>query len=174
MEQKIRYILPLVVKPNQYLGNELNVISKKHSEVDLRVVLAYPDSYTIGMSHIGLKILYHILNRREDILAERAYAPWPDMESQLRKRGIPLFSIESHTPLGEFDVLGFTLQYELNFTNLLNMIDLAQIPLHNEERDRTHPLIIAGGTCASNPEPLAEFVDAFVIGDGEEIVEELG
>ncbi|MCK4272855.1 TIGR03960 family B12-binding radical SAM protein [bacterium] len=173
MEQKIRYVLPLVVKPNQYLGNELNGISKKHSEVDLRVVLAYPDSYTIGMSHIGLKILYHILNRRENILAERAYAPWLDMESQMRKRGIPLFSIESHTPLGEFDVLGFTLQYELNFTNLLNMIDLAQIPLRSEERDQTHPLIIAGGTCASNPEPLAEFVDAFVIGDGEEIVEEL-
>ncbi|KPL19951.1 MAG: hypothetical protein AMJ92_00355 [candidate division Zixibacteria bacterium SM23_81] len=171
--QKIHSILPLVTKPNQYLGNELNICSKKHSEVDLRVVLAYPDSYTIGMSHLGLRILYHILNRRDDVLVERAFAPWVDMESQMRKRGIPLFSLESHTPLGEFDLLGFTLQYELNFTNLLNMLDLAQIPLRTGERDGRHPVVVAGGSCASNPEPLAEFVDAFVIGDGEVVVEEL-
>lgn len=171
--QKIDSILPLVTKPNQYLGNELNICSKKYSDVDLRVVLAYPDSYTIGMSHLGLRILYHILNRRDDVLAERAFAPWVDMESQMRKRGIPLFSLESHTPLGEFDLLGFTLQYELNFTNLLNMLDLAQIPLRTGERDQRHPVVVAGGSCASNPEPLAEFVDAFVIGDGEVVVEEL-
>jgi radical SAM family uncharacterized protein/radical SAM-linked protein len=170
---KILDVLPLVTKPNQYLGNELNVCSKNHSEVDLRIVLAYPDTYYIGMSHLGLKILYHILNRRDDIVAERAYAPWVDMESQLRKRGIPLFSLESHTPLKEFDALGFTLQHELNFTNLINMLDLAQIPLRADDRDDTVPLILAGGSGASNPEPLAEFVDAFIIGDGEEVVEEL-
>jgi radical SAM family uncharacterized protein/radical SAM-linked protein len=170
---KIDDVLPLVTKPNQYLGNELNVCSKKHSEVDLRIVLAYPDTYYIGMTHLGLKILYHILNRRQDVLAERAYAPWVDMETQMRKRGIPLFSLESQTPLREFDILGFTLQHELNFTNVINMLDLAGIPLRAQERDQSWPLILAGGSCASNPEPLAEFVDAFVIGDGEEVIEEI-
>ncbi|MFC1683383.1 TIGR03960 family B12-binding radical SAM protein [Candidatus Zixiibacteriota bacterium] len=173
MRRKIRQALPLVTKPNQYLGNELNACVKDPNTVDLTFVLAYPDTYLIGMSHLGLKILYHILNRRGDALAERVYAPWVDMESQMRKRGIPLFSLEGQRSVREFDVLGFTLQYELNFTNLLNMLDLAGIPLYAEDRDESYPLILAGGTCASNPEPLAEFIDAFLVGDGEEAVEEI-
>ncbi len=170
---QIQDVLPLVTKPNQYLGNELNVCTKEPDQVDLQVVLAFPDTYYIGMSHLGFRILYHILNGRPDVYAERAYAPWVDMEGRMRKRGIPLFSLESHTPLKEFDLLGFTLPYELNFTNVLNMLDLAHIPLRAQDRDERWPLVVAGGSCASNPEPLAEFIDAFVIGDGEEVVLEL-
>jgi radical SAM family uncharacterized protein/radical SAM-linked protein len=172
-EADIEPLLPLVSKPHQYVGNELNVCLKDHAEVSAHFALAYPDTYSIGMSHQGLKILYHLLNRRSDVVAERVYAPWVDMESLMRKRGIPLFSLESHLPVAAFDVLGFTLQHELNFTNVLNMLDLAGIPLHSKERDEGHPLVLAGGCCASNPEPLAEFIDAFVIGDGEEVVEEI-
>jgi len=172
-ETDIEPLLPLVSKPHQYVGNELNVCRKDHSEVSVRFALAYPDTYSIGMSHQGLKILYHLLNRRSDAVAERVYAPWVDMESLMRERGIPLFSLESHLPVAEFDVLGFTLQHELNFTNVLNMLDLAGIPLHTEDRSESDPLVLAGGSCASNPEPLADFIDAFVIGDGEELVEEI-
>jgi radical SAM family uncharacterized protein/radical SAM-linked protein len=155
------------------VGNELNVCLEDDTQVLVRFALAYPDAYYIGMSHQGLKILYHILNRRSDVQAERVYAPWVDMEDLMRKRGIPLFSLESHRPVAEFDVLGFTLQHELNFTNVLNMLDLAGIPLSTEDRQKEDPLVLAGGSCASNPEPLADFIDAFVIGDGEEVVEEV-
>lgn len=160
-------------KPSRYTGGELNQIRKDPREVKVKVALAFPDLYEVGMSHIGLKILYHILNRRDDALAERVYAPWSDMEEKLRERGIPLFSLESHTPLKKFDIIGFSLQYELNYTNILNMLDLAGIPLFSAQRGEDDPLILAGGPCGFNPEPLTDFIDAFVIGDGEEVMGEI-
>jgi len=172
-EADIEPILPLVSKPQQYVGGELNACLKDHGAVSLRFALAYPDTYSIGLSHQGLRILYHLLNRRSDTVAERVYAPWVDMERLMRERGIPLFSLESYLPVRQFDVLGFTLQHELNFTNVLNMLDLAGIPLHARDRGEDDPLVLAGGSCASNPEPLADFIDAFVIGDGEQLVEEI-
>ena len=160
-------ILPLVERPSRYLGSEINTVRKDHSSVALRVALAFPDLYEIGMSHFGLQILYSILNRDPEIAAERVFAPDTDMEAYLRAAKIPLMSLETHTPLNRFDIVGFSLLYELNFTNIINMLDLAKIPLRVKDRDQSFPLIIAGGSCASNPEPLAEFVDAFVLGDGE-------
>ncbi len=170
---KIEELLPLVQKPSRYTGGELNQIRKDPKKVKVKVALAFPDLYEVGMSHIGLKILYHILNQRKDALAERVYTPWSDMEGKLREWGIPLFSLESHTPLKEFDIVGFSLQYELNYTNILNMLDLADIPLFSTRRGDDAPLIIAGGPCSFNPEPLADFIDGFVIGDGEEVIGEI-
>jgi len=166
-------ILPRVSKPSRYLGWEYNSIHKDPSQARLKVALAFPDSYEIGMSHLGLKILYHILNSHPQILAERAFSPWVDAEILMRQRGLPLLSHESGFPLSSFDILGFTLQYELSYTNLLNILDLAGIPWKREQRDETSPLIIAGGPCAFNPEPLADFVDLFVIGEAEEAILEI-
>lgn len=162
-----------VQTPGQYIGGEWNAVSKDHSQVRLRFALAYPDTYAIGMSHLGLQVLYSILNGLEDVAAERVYAPWVDMEAQMRERGIPLFSIESRTPVAEFDVLGFSLQHPMCYTNLLNMLDLAGLPLRSAERDERHPLVLAGGSGALAPEPVAEFIDVFVLGDGEDKVVEL-
>ncbi|MEK6777216.1 MAG: TIGR03960 family B12-binding radical SAM protein [bacterium] len=162
-----------VSKPSRYIGSEINAIKKDHGLVDVRVALAFPDTYEIGMSHTGLKILYEILNNREDTAAERVFAPWKDMEEILRSQGMPLCSLESGLPLRDFDILGFTLQYEMSYTNILNMLDLAGIPLLSAERDDSFPLIIGGGPCAFNPEPLAGFFDLFVIGDGEEVITEM-
>lgn len=167
---------PLLLKvrqPSVYLGNEINAIAKSHSEVDLKFAFAFPDTYEIGMSHLGLQILYGILNEKPNIAAERAFAPWLDMEKTLREHHIPLFSLETHTPLKEFDIIGFSLQHELCYTNVLNMLDLAGIPLKREERNISDPIIIAGGPAVFNPEPLSDFVDIFVIGDGEEKIVEL-
>ncbi|MBI5695463.1 MAG: TIGR03960 family B12-binding radical SAM protein [Nitrospirae bacterium] len=161
-------ILPLVAKPSRYIGAEINSIKKDPAGVSLRAALCFPDVYEVGISHLGLKVLYEALNRRPDIYAERAYSPWMDLEEKLRENGIPLSTVETLTPLGQMDVVGFTLQYELSYTNILNMLDLAGIPVRSAERDDSHPLIIAGGPCAFNPEPLAEYIDAFVIGDAEE------
>ncbi len=166
-------ILPLVQKPGRYVGGEHNSVRKSWDQVDKRFLFAFPDVYDVGMSHLGLKILYRKVNARRDALCERVFAPWPDMELQMRSRGVPLHSLESFTPAAEFDIIGFTLQYELNYTNVLNMLDLAGIPLLSTDRDRAHPLVIAGGPVAYNPEPLAEFIDAFVIGDGEEVIDEI-
>lgn len=166
-------ILPLVNKPGRYTGNEINVIRKDWSKNPVKFALIFPDLYEIGMSHIGFEILYHILNKESFVVAERAYAPATDMEEKLRSRGLPLFSLESKQPLKNFDILGFTLQYELQFTNVLNILDLADIPILSLDRGNEVPLVIAGGPCAFNPEPLANFIDAFVIGDGEEVVKEI-
>ena len=166
-------ILPNVAKPARYTGGEWNSITKDWDSVDVRMVLAYPDLYEIGMSNLGLAILYDLLNDRPDIIAERAYAPWLDMEAEMRKAGIPLFSLESKRPLKDFDIIGFSLGYELTYTNVLNMLDLAGIPTHAARRDESHPLIIAGGSCALNAEPVAEFIDLFVLGEGEEVILEL-
>jgi len=166
-------IFPYVSKPSRYLGSEYNSIHKDPSQARLKVALAFPDSYEIGMSHLGLKILHHILNSHPQILAERAFSPWVDAEILMRQRGLPLLSHESGLPLSSFDILGFTLQYELSYTNLLNILDLAGIPWKREQRGKTYPLIIAGGPCAYNPEPLADFVDLFVIGEAEEAILEI-
>ncbi len=162
-----------VSRPSRYIGNEINAVRKDHGLVDVKVVLAFPDTYEIGMSHLGLKILYEILNTREDTAAERAFAPWKDMEELLRAEGKPLCSMESNLPLRGFDIIGFTLQYEMSYTNILNMLDLSGIPLLASERGGSFPLIIGGGPCAFNPEPLADFFDLFVIGDGEEVINEI-
>jgi len=166
-------ILPRVSKASRYIGGEVNSIVKPESEVDFRLALVFPDTYEIGMSHLGLSILYEILNRQRGIQAERVFAPWTDMEEQMRLKNIPMFSHETTTPLGEFGVVGFTLQYELSYTNILNILDLSKIPLLSSERTEEHPLIIAGGPCAFNPEPLVDFIDAFLIGDGEDAVLEM-
>ena len=163
-------IIPLVNKPGRYIGNEINVIKKVWSKVDIKFALIFPDLYEIGMSHIGFEILYHVLNKLPFVAAERVYAPAEDMEQKLRENELPIFSLESKRALMDFDILGFTLQYELHYTNVLNILELAKIPVFSKDRAENVPVVIAGGPCAFNPEPLAEFIDAFVIGDGEEIV----
>src|SRR4030043_1630674 len=169
----LKELLPLVSKPVRYLGREFGSIKKDSADAQLRFCLAFPDAYEVGMSHLGIQILYHILNARPGVACERAFAPWVDMEKVLREKRIPLSSLESSTPLHQFDILGFSLQYELCFTNVLNMLDLSNIPLFSRDRDERFPLIIAGGPTAFNPEPVADFFDAIVIGDGEEAVLEI-
>jgi radical SAM family uncharacterized protein/radical SAM-linked protein len=166
--RKLERILPLVAKPGRYIGGELNSVIKEGPAVDVRVALVFPDLYELGMSYLGYQILYHILNREEWIAAERVYAPWVDMERWMRLEGIPLYSLETKRPLAEFEVVGFTLQYELHYTNILNLLDLAGIPLRSSERRGLFPLVVAGGPNAFNPEPLAPFIDVFLIGDAEE------
>ncbi|MBI4744923.1 MAG: TIGR03960 family B12-binding radical SAM protein, partial [Actinobacteria bacterium] len=170
---EINKILSLVQKPARYINSEWNSVHKDHQKVDVKVALAYPDVYEIGASNLGLQIIYEILNQREDVAAERVYAPWNDLEEILRNRNIPLFTLESKSPVASFDIFGFTLQYEMTFTNILNMLSLAGIPLYSSERDNSYPLIIGGGPCAFNPEPLALFFDFFVLGDGEEAINEI-
>jgi radical SAM family uncharacterized protein/radical SAM-linked protein len=161
-------LLAAVEKPSRYLGTEVHRVLKDPGTVQLRIALAFPDLYEIGTSHFGLQILYHLLNAMPAVAAERVFAPADDMEAQLRRLGRPLFSLESHTALGQFDIVGFSLLYELNYTNVLAMLDLAGIPLRAAERGPGHPLVIAGGPCTCNPEPMADFFDAMVVGDGEE------
>ncbi|MBP2649629.1 MAG: hypothetical protein H6Q74_454 [Firmicutes bacterium] len=162
-----------VTKPSRYTGNEWNMIKKDPATVSVSVALAFPDVYEVGMSNLGLKILYNILNRINDVVAERVYAPWVDMEAVMRQNDVPLYTLENMRPLTEFDVVGFTLQHEMSYTNIINMLDLAKIPLLASARDEHHALVIAGGPCAFNAEPLADFVDFFVLGDGEETIGEI-
>lgn len=162
-----------IAKPSRYLGEEIHSVVKDPRKVKLTFALAFPDVYEIGMSHLGFHILYSLLNDRPEIACERVFAPWPDLENLLREKGLPLCSLESSRPLKEFALLGFSLQYELNYTGVLNILDLAGIPLRAEQREENDPLIIGGGPCALNPEPLADFFDLFVLGDGEEVVLEL-
>ncbi len=169
----IKNILPLVNRPSRYSGNEFNIVRKNWHDVSLRAALVFPDLYEIGMSHQGLQVLYHLLNSRDDILAERAYAPAPDMEELLRDSGKSLFSLETHHDLSEFDFLGITLPYELCYTNILTILNLAGIPFRSSERDGNHPLVIGGGPCAFHPEPVADFFDAILLGDGEEAIMEI-
>ena len=166
-------ILPTVTKPARYTGQEWNSVHKDWSRVRVKVALAYPDVYEVGMSNLGLAILYDLLNQEQDVLAERVYAPWLDMERAMRRTGMTLLSLESRRPLCQFDILGFSLQYELNYSNVLNMLDLAGIPLLASQRAEGWPLVIGGGTCTYNAEPLADFFDLFVIGEGEEVLLEL-
>jgi radical SAM family uncharacterized protein/radical SAM-linked protein len=169
----LKEFLSLVSKPVRYLGREIHSIRKDPAEVKLRFCLAFPDVYEVGMSHLGIQILYHILNGIKGVACERAFAPWVDMEKVLRDKRIPLSSLESSIPVHQFDIVGFSLQYELCFTNVLNMLDLSGIPLLSRDRDDRFPLIIAGGPLAFNPAPIADFIDALVIGDGEEVASEI-
>ncbi|MFA5310060.1 MAG: TIGR03960 family B12-binding radical SAM protein [Dehalococcoidales bacterium] len=166
-------ILHKVIRPARYTGGEWNITVKDWEETPIKVALAFPDTYELGMSNMAIPILYDILNRQADVLAERCYAPWVDMEAALRENHIPLPSLESRRPLKDFDIIGFSLGYELCYTNVLNMLDLAGLPLRSADRDDSHPLIIAGGSCTMNPEPMSDFIDAFVIGDGEDVILEL-
>jgi hypothetical protein len=163
-------ILHKVIRPGRYTGGEWNSIVKDWDDTPIKIALAFPDTYEVGMSNMAIPILYDILNNEADVLAERAYAPWSDMEATLREHKIPLFSLESQKPLKDFNIIGFSLGYELCYTNVLNMLDLAGIPVLASERDDAYPLIIAGGSCTLNPEPMTDFIDAFVIGDGEEVI----
>lgn len=167
LRAKLERILPRVTKPGRYLGLEKNLVRKDWNGVAVRLLLAFPDTYEIGMSHQGTRILYHMANRRPDTLCERTFAPWPDMAQAMREVGIPLYSLESYRPAFEFDIIGITLQTELNYINVPYLLDLAGIPRFARERDERHPLIVGGGPCMANPEPVAEFFDALAIGDGE-------
>ncbi|MDY6843076.1 MAG: TIGR03960 family B12-binding radical SAM protein, partial [Thermodesulfobacteriota bacterium] len=173
MQKILDEILPYVRKPSRYINQEVNSVKKDHKNVKVKFALVFPDTYEIGMSHVGIHLLYHILNRREDILCERVFSPGDDFESILIHRNIPLFSLESQTPLKAFDIVGFSLSYELAYTNVLNILKLCKIPFLSRQRDDEFPLIIAGGPVMFNPEPVADIFDAIVIGDGEEVVEEL-
>src|SRR5438477_1107301 len=170
---RIEPLLAKVGKPARYIGCEDGAQRPVHGAGITSWLLVYPDAYEIGLPNQGLQILYEILNERPDAVAERSYAPWVDMEAEMRRRQLPLFSVDTHRPAADFDLLAFNLSAELVYTNVLNCIDLAGVPVRAEHRGPEHPLVVAGGHCAFNPEPLADFVDVFVIGDGEEVVSEI-
>ena len=166
-------ILLKIEKPARYIGNEINSVMKDKNEVDIRFAMCFPDVYEIGMSHLGIQILYDMFNRREDTWCERVYSPWPDLDAIMRKENIPLFALESQDNIKDFDFLGITIQYEMCYTNILQILDLSQIPLHASERSEDDPIVMGGGPCAYNPEPLAKFFDIFYIGEGETVFDEL-
>ena len=166
-------ILMAVEKPARYIGNEVNSVIKDKSSVAVRFCMCFPDAYEIGMSHLGIQILYDMFNRMEDVWCERVYSPWPDLDAIMRQKGIPLFALESQDPVREFDFLGITLQYEMCYTNILQILDLSQIPLIATERGETDPIVIGGGPCSYNPEPIADFFDLFYIGEGETVYGQL-
>ena len=166
-------ILRRVEKPARYIGMEQNSIIKDLSKVKVKFAFSYPDVYDVGMSHLGLHILYNLINEEEEFACERVFAPWVDMEAEMRKEKLPLYTLENKEEVRNFDFLGFTLQYEMSYTNILNILDLSNIPLLSKDRNDFDPIIIAGGPCAYNPEPIAEFIDFFVIGEGEEITLEI-
>ncbi|KAB3535906.1 TIGR03960 family B12-binding radical SAM protein [Alkaliphilus pronyensis] len=170
---EIHDILFKVEKPARYLGNELNSVHKEVDESTVRFAFCFPDIYEIGMSHLGLQILYKLLNKQENVYCERVFAPALDMEQEMKENNIPLFGLESRNPIKAFDFIGFTLQYELSYTNLLNMLELADVPLYSKDRTKQHPLIIVGGPCAYNPEPIADFVDIVILGEAEEVILEI-
>ena len=167
LKEKIDGLLDRVQKPARYMGGEMNAVLKDPDSVAIRYAFAFPDVYEVGMSHLGSRILYDIINKREDALCERVFTPWVDMADLMRQENVPLFSLETRSPVRGFDMLGITLQYEMSYTNILELLDLAGIPLHSEDRTWDDPIVIAGGPCAFNPEPLHHFIDAFSIGDGE-------
>ena len=167
LKEKIDGLLDRVQKPARYMGGEMNAVLKDPDSVAIRYAFAFPDVYEVGMSHLGSRILYDIINKREDALCERVFTPWVDMADLMRQENVPLFSLETRSPVRSFDMLGITLQYEMSYTNILELLDLAGIPLHSEDRTWDDPIVIAGGPCAFNPEPLHHFIDAFSIGDGE-------
>ena len=172
-DQLYAEVLPFISHPTRYIGSELNAVSKDHEKTDIKVLLAFPETYEVGMSYLGFKILYGIINAREDALAERVFAPWPDMEAKLKEKGLPLYSLETFTPASKFDILAFTLQYEMTYTNILQILELSGIPLLAKERGEEYPLVIGGGPSAYNPEPVADFFDLFLAGEGEEAVNDI-
>ena len=173
MINPIDKILMSVKKPVQYTGGELGMVKKDPADVDIRFAFCFPDNYEVGMSHLGMKILYHLLNERADTYCERVFAPWPDMEEKMRENGMKLFSLETKTDVCDFDIVGFTLMYELSYSNVINMLDLAGVPLTSAARGDGVPFVCAGGACAYNPEPLADVIDFFIMGEGEEVMGEL-
>ncbi|MEP0775972.1 MAG: B12-binding domain-containing radical SAM protein, partial [Acidobacteriota bacterium] len=173
LRARLECILPGVQRPGRYLGLERHLIRKRWQEAEVRLLLAFPDEYGIGMSHQGTRILYHIANATEGVLCERAFAPWPDMAAAMGAAGVPLYSLESFRPAAAFDAIGITLQTELNYVNVPYLLDLAGLPRWAAQRDERHPLIVGGGPCTANPEPVAEFFDVFAIGDGEVLLRRL-
>ena len=173
IDTQLEKMLRKVEKPARYTGGEVNSVKKDPEQVSVRFGFAFPDTYEIGMSYMGMQILYNILNRNEKIYCERIFAPAEDMEALMREEGRKLFTLETFTPVDELDIVGFTLQYELSYTNVLNILDLSDMPLHSADRGEEFPVIVAGGPCAYNPEPLADFIDLFMIGDGEELLEQV-
>ena len=173
MDERLKAILARVKKPARYAGGEYGAVKKDPASVDLRIAFCFPDSYEIGMSHLGLKLLYALWNAQDYIWCERSFAPWPDMEAEMRGAGIPLYALESGDPLSDFDIIGFTLQYELCYTNVLNMLDLAGLPVYAKDRHELKNLVVAGGPCVCNAEPIADFIDLFMFGEGEEVSLEL-
>jgi radical SAM family uncharacterized protein len=173
IKRKLSRILLKVEKPGRYVGGEYNSLPKDWANADFKVALAFPDIYDLGMSNLGIMILYEQINKQADMLAERVFSPWMDMEALMREEGVPLYSLENKRPIRDFDLLGISLPYEQLYTNVLNLLDLAGMPVRSEDRDETYPLVIAGGHSCFNPEPMADFIDAFVIGEGEEIIVEV-
>ena len=173
LTKKQEQLFNKVQKPARYTGGEVNSVIKDKNSVKFRYAFCFPDNYEIGMSHLGMKILYSLVNAREDAWCERVFAPWTDMEEEMRKADVPLFALESGDSLSEFDMIGFTLQYELSYSNVLNMLDLGKIPLKSRDRQSLTPIVVGGGPCACNPEPLADFFDIFLPGEGEEVTNEL-
>ncbi|MFQ5578264.1 MAG: TIGR03960 family B12-binding radical SAM protein, partial [Anaerolineae bacterium] len=172
-DQTLDQILSGVQKPARYIGGEFNSVVKDWSAAEVKVALAFPDVYDLGMSNLGLAILYHIINRRSSLLAERVYVPWPDMEQAMRQANMPLFSLETRHALRDFDLIGVSLPYEQLYSNVLSLLNLAHMPLHSRERDARFPLVLAGGNATFNPEPMADFIDVFAIGEGEDLVLEI-
>lgn len=166
-------ILLKIEKPARYIGNEVNSVMKDKNEVDIRFAMCFPDVYEIGMSHLGIQILYDMFNQREDVWCERVYSPWLDLHKIMKEEQIPLFALESQDPIRDFDFLGITIQYEMCYTNILQILDLSRIPIHSRDRSEADPIVIGGGPCTYNPEPLAEFFDIFYIGEGETVYDEL-
>ena len=166
-------ILLKIEKPARYIGNEVNSVMKNKNEVDVRFAMCFPDVYEIGMSHLGIQILYDMFNQREDVWCERVYSPWLDLHKIMKEEQIPLFALESQDPIRDFDFLGITIQYEMCYTNILQILDLSRIPIHSRDRSEADPIVIGGGPCTYNPEPLAEFFDIFYIGEGETVYDEL-
>jgi len=173
IDQQLEMILNKVQKPARYTGGEYNQVIKNKRDVKVRVAFCFPDTYEIGMSNLGLKILYGVLNNIEDVWCERVFAPWTDMEAEMRKNAIPLYGLESYDAIRDFDIVAFSIGYELSYTNVLNMLDLAGIPLRSDERGEGDPIVIAGGSCCYNPEPIADFFDLLVIGEGEDVIVEI-
>ena len=166
-------ILMKIEKPARYIGGEVNAVTKNLADIDVRFAMCFPDVYEIGMSHLGIQILYDMFNRRDDVWCERVYSPWVDLDKVMREEKIPLFALESQDPIRDFDFLGITIQYEMCYTNILQVLDLACIPLHAKDRTEEDPIVIGGGPCAYNPEPIAEYFDMFYIGEGETVYDEL-
>ncbi|MDO5519841.1 MAG: B12-binding domain-containing radical SAM protein, partial [bacterium] len=166
-------ILLTVEKPARYIGNEVNMVVKDLNKIDIRFCMCFPDVYEIGMSHQGIQILYDMFNRREDTYCERVYSPWTDLDKIMREQNIPLFALESQDPIKDFDFLGITLQYEMCYTNILQVLDLSGIALNAKDRTEEDPIVIGGGPCSYNPEPIADYFDIFYIGEGETVYDQL-
>lgn len=173
MDKRLERILPKVQRPARYIGGEYNQIIKNKDEVDTRIAFCFPDTYEIGMSNLGMKILYGVFNNMDGVWCERVFAPWGDMEAEMRSAGIPLYALESGDKVRDFDIVAFSIGYEMAYTTVLNMLDLSGIPLRSKDRGDDYPLVIAGGTCSYNPEPMADFIDIFILGEGEEVDPEL-